>query len=1338
MRLAAEGKSNQSIVVSGESGAGKTETSKIILRFLAQRSSGGIVGLDRRIIESSPILESFGNAKTMRNPNSSRFGKFIKLQFTDKKYCLQGGFVETYLLEKTRVLTQADGERNFHIFYELLAGANAKMKKALNLGAPSDYCILNKSGCVKLEGVDDSKQFQEVERAFNTIGLTPEEQLQVWSMLAGVLHLANVVVAPHETEEGICAGFDDRSSLVLAASTLGVEESKLIELLSTKDRQVGKQVIRTRLDVAMAEQARDSCAKALYEALFQWVVKAVNTSLGVRPEDLPFIGVLDIFGFENFGRNELEQLLINFTNESLQDTFNRQVFINELSLYASEGIDVQVSACPDNTATIELLKGKGGIIVMLDNISNEPNASDQRYCEQLHKAHSRHYNFPRTHPKDQRDTFFITHYAGRVKYSVDGWIARNKDFVPTVMTSILNTSSNKVVASAVEGLGLLKSVAGRRATVAGGFMTSMVDLNKTLLATTCNFVRCIKPNAAMALGDYDGVYVVEQLQCLGILQTCEVLKVGMPTRVTYSELLATLGSETKTAQELFKGQPQTALISAILYAYDIPSEAYRLGRTRVFFKAGQISTLERILRDTSKEQGERIVARLKKALADRVAAAKAAEGAVAAKHAADKAVEEVKATVEAATQGAVTIPGAAGEVDWQSESVAPVGGSSPVDPESEIFEMDRVLRNSFQHCYAGQIDELLRAANADKVGSHVPGLEAKLKEAAAVASRASAATAAACSELEAAVAVARSGDKSNIISKLSEALHSVVSMHGALQVAARDAAEAASKCLLEKTLSCTAAVKDLSSSIAQQCAQIEQDCTEVKEVAAKQAAAHAKGKSTAKAAEEAAEISLSQWKVFRKFVADAETEENAARDAKRSAEEREAAALKKKAEEEAHAQAMAKLKIEEEKQAAAAAAAAAKEAAEAKQREEAKAKQREAECKEVMPSSAPPDRPAMFKLTRRASSVQDVLLKAHAEGILEPKQPGLDEEPGAEDAPLRATLGRRSSSHMIPVAGESTPKKPAAPISTKPGDATSTTAPIAPSKFTWKKLFEDAMAGRAKEGHLMKQSKYFSRWRPRYFVLENGYLEYYEKKSQVRTQKKKTMELQGSTITSYTNTQNCFCVRTNDMLWFLLSKDEETMIMWMTAINAQVHELYAKNYTVDKDDYWGSGSPCRVFYRMVDNALPQWIRTYPEVDAPRTGDGLFPGEIIEVAQTLVKDGVSYLRIADERGWTFARLPSDDTPLYEEIYGEVVDEVRNYHFSPGETECASILAGPGLESQQTGESLEFKNYPDGVPSCTMFKPTGGAGAIYIKLMDGRGWVPAILNRSNQYTIWCVAA
>ncbi|CBJ30507.1 conserved unknown protein [Ectocarpus siliculosus] len=1281
MRLGAGRKvANQSIVVSGESGAGKTETSKIILTFLTHRSVGGVASLDQKVVDSSPILESFGNAKTLRNNNSSRFGKFLKLQFTKDKYRLAGAFIETYLLEKSRVLTQGKGERNFHILYQLVAGASG-VGIDLKLQDVESYKILSQSDCTTLDDVDDAAEFRTVKGAFDTIGMGEESQLQVWQMLASVLHLSNVEFDKVDHEQGEIATISDREALSTLAALLAVEESALEAMLTQRVVVTRGETFTKQLSAADANLTRDAIVKSLYEALFLWIVSVINTSLGKGEDSLPFIGVLDIFGFENFDtKNEFEQLLINFTNESLQDTFNKQVFNNELKLYEEEGIDVVVSTCPDNAECILMLSTKPkGIIPSLDNVCAEPNPSDARYLDGLHKTYARHQDFPRTQPRDMRENFWVKHYAGKVKYTVEGWVERNMDRIPESFGGTLAASTHAVVRASTSMYGQPPTGAAAKAkptrsrktlvkpTVAKAFLASMQDLNMTLLSTTCNFIRCIKPNAAMKCGVFNNRYVVEQLQCLGILQTCEVLKVGMPTRVTYTELKEVLGENAAQAEKLFEGEPETALIAGILWAFEVPSEVFRLGRTRVFFRAGQISTLQKILNETGPEKGPWIFDRLQQALANR--------------HKAKKAAKEAKAAVDsalAAVMEAQEMTTKAIGAEQKDED----GAATRPPPESILSDDDeyklesavkkaRIAGNSIP-----QVKLLIQAAKEDEIGTYVVGAFERVMTASEEATKTIQASSTKAEELDVLTRTAKGGDAAQEIRKLEDSLKRLRRSFQETKDLATGAEEAAAKCQVEKTQERVEETKRKASGVAVEAAAVVSGAKGIAQAAERQLQALSKANDLLPSVNAATEEALTAFSSFKNLIAETSKKETAA-----------------------------------------------KEASDAKAEAEAAARRQQATAKARMEST----KSSMKNLSLSASDADDHLAAL----------------PSA--APGRGQRGRmlkkqasQSVKNLLDTVG--TPDTSVSPNRKMKSDEDNVSGPavVGPGPGgmmfgggarAFKEMFEEAMKGGCVEGHLMKQSKYFSRWKPRYFRLEDGYLTYYDKKSLVGTNKNKGMELTAHSITSYTNTKNCFCVRTGEAVWFLLGKDELALNKWMTAINAQIHGLFIKLYNVPEDNYWSQGTNGRFFYRMVDDALPQWIRTYPEQAAPRTGDGLFPGEVIEVAQTLTNKETEFLRIGNDRGWTYAKNPADGSTLFEEIDGEVVPDTRNYGFPPSAKDPIPLLFGPGLESQQTGEALIPGERAEAMER---FTPGDGSGVVFIKLKDGRGWVP-VRKRNGSFGV-----
>ena len=686
-------RTNQSIVISGVSGAGKTETAKIILRYLAARSpesnnmlastSGGkspssagnsrhpqagasaaslpvlhkVEGLDAKLVDSSPLLESFGNAKTLRNNNSSRFGKFLKLCFSNGAstgggapansgktagMTLIGALVETYLLEKNRVITQGEGECNFHIFYILMMSHRAA---GLHLKHGDEFSIVNEKSMFLFSQIKEAASMAAIESALATLGLNTAQIDGVFSILAGILHLSNIVLVEEENSEGTAAKIDSDSILHLkyAAECWGLEPHIIRNLLSKREVTTRGESYLVQYTPMEANFARDATCKSVYESLFSYIVKSVNRSLAtaaggssVNPTiDLSsayFIGVLDIFGFENFTHNSFEQLLINYANEALQNTFNEQLFEKELQLFREENIDFSVSDCPTNKACVNLIAGRNNsIFKTLDSVSRQPKPSDERFCEELHKAYSLDKHFLGVHRKDMRNKFCIKHYAGDVTYNISstssattsnsgtsGWISKNNDSVPDALVYLfteskspefkalngLNQSSTSVdLNSAANNIPARRKSVMMRPTIVAIFSKSMDDLNALLLSTSCQFVRCIKPNEAMLPGEFNNCYVMEQIRSLGILQACEVLKVSLPTRVSYATLKASLADVIKKVQHLFTGDSEVVLIACLLRAFSISPELYRLGRTMVFFRPGQLARLENILHRNSNSGG---------------------------------------------------------------------------------------------------------------------------------------------------------------------------------------------------------------------------------------------------------------------------------------------------------------------------------------------------------------------------------------------------------------------------------------------------------------------------------------------------------------------------------------------------------------------------------------------------------------------------------------------------------------------------------------------------------------------------------------------------------------
>ncbi|CAB1114761.1 unnamed protein product [Ectocarpus sp. CCAP 1310/34] len=906
--------------------------------------------------------------------------------------------------------------------------------------------------------------------------------------------MSNLRFDKADNEQGEIAAISDRGALATLASLLGVEEAVLEKMLTQRVVQTRGEVFVKQLEENDAKLTRDAIVKSLYEALFLWIVQLINTSLGKGEESLPFIGVLDIFGFENFDtKNEFEQLLINFTNESLQDTFNKQVFNNELKLYEEEGIDVVVSSCPDNTACLLMLSDRPkGIIPSLDNVCAEPNASDARYLEGLHKTYARHMDFPRTQPKDMRDCFWVKHYAGKVKYTIGGWVERNMDSIPQSFNDTLATSTLKVVQEAVASYGQVSPApasSGRRGsslkkpTVAKSFLASMQNLNDTLLGTTCNFARCIKPNAAMECGVYDNKYVVEQLQCLGILQTCEVLKVGMPTRVTYTDLKEVLGSNAAEAEKLFAGEPETSLIASILWAFEVPSEAFRLGKTRVFFRAGQISTLQKILNETPAEKSPWIFERLQEALANRQKA-KASSGE--AKAALEK-VEKFMAEARAATRGML-------EPDSDDEDGPNVSRRpSMIRAPAAVSEEDlaplvlaakkaRAAGSTAPQVWKGdvppQVRQLLGAVDEDKIGTYAIGAKDRVVAASetTLADIDDASTKA--SELEVDIKTIKGGDEATALRRLEDGLNRLKASFKEVKALAQGAQEAADKCQVQKTeemasaATTKAAVFDgqarvvlIGAKTAAQASQLQKQSLE-------------KAKAMVGSVAAAGEKAAASFSAFKVLVKAANDEEEEAKEAKMAEEEKAKAREKEAA---AAAAAAAAASVEKQKEVAAAAAAAAE-----------TEKQRAAAAAAASASE---------KL-----SVMDITDKD-----------GDEEQDGHDDlvskAPQTRGLSRRRTASVKDLLGSQmirTPEPSPPPKQSSENDATSSkmvSTRLGPKSATgrnhFETVFQEAMEGGMMEGHLMKQKRFTARWQTYYFKLEDGFLTHYDKKSLVGTRKRK-------------------------------------------------------------------------------------------------------------------------------------------------------------------------------------------------------------------------------------------
>ncbi|XP_065838355.1 unconventional myosin-VI-like [Oscarella lobularis] len=613
---------SQSIVVSGESGAGKTESTKYIIRYLTEAWGTGAGAIEQRLNEANPVLEAFGNARTIRNHNSSRFGKFVEIHF-DAEDKVVGGFVSHYLLEKSRVCAQLRGERNYHIFYQLCAGASAETRKKLHLAAAEGSKYLNKEGVIADPLTNDVKAFQIVQGALEKIGVSESDKMKMFRVVAAVLHLGNVQFAADTSNPkgGSFVQPQSKDSVDVIAELLGLESSDLEAALTGRIMTPGKAggkgtVYRISLKLHEAVAACDAFAKALYVSLFDHVVEKVNQGFSFK-ESSTYIGILDIAGFEFYQTNGYEQFCINYCNEKLQQFFNNRVLKEEQELYVKEGLDVEVVTFADNQDCIDLIEAKSvGIIDLLDEESRLPQSSDMHFCQVLHDKHKKHFRlaFPRDTKfavtKSMRDDegFVVRHFAGAVCYKAAGFIDKNNDALHENLEILMIDSKEAFVKSIFESY-LKKQEAtspqskrksgGRKlalVSIGSKFKSQLADLMGKLKSTGASFVRCIKPNLKNAPSTFMGGEVLSQLHSAGMMSVLDLMDDGYPTRTPFHGL-----------HELYKNRVPSTLTSldaksfceALFKTVGMHESDYKFGETSVFFRPGKFAEFDQIVEPDS-------------------------------------------------------------------------------------------------------------------------------------------------------------------------------------------------------------------------------------------------------------------------------------------------------------------------------------------------------------------------------------------------------------------------------------------------------------------------------------------------------------------------------------------------------------------------------------------------------------------------------------------------------------------------------------------------------------------------------------------------------------------
>ncbi|KAJ0444734.1 putative myosin ATPase [Helianthus annuus] len=585
---------NQSIVISGESGAGKTETAKIAMQYLA--ALGGGSGIEYEILKTNPILEAFGNAKTSRNNNSSRFGKLIEIHFSETGK-ISGAKIQTFLLEKSRVVQCTDGERSYHSFYQLCAGAPPSLREKLNLKSAREYKYLQQSTCYSINGVDDAEEFRVVVEALDAVHVSKENQENAFAMLAAVLWLGNVTFSIVDNENHVEPIIDD--ALLNVAKLIGCEADDLKLALSTRKMKVGNDIIVQKLTLAQAIDTRDALAKSIYSCLFDWLVEQINKSLAVgKRRTGRSISILDIYGFESFDVNSFEQFCINYANERLQQHFNRHLFKLEQEEYIQDGIDWAKVEFEDNQDCLNLFEKKPlGLMTLLDEESTFPNGTDMTFATKL----KQHLKTNSCFRGERGKAFTVHHYAGEVTYDTSGFLEKNRDLLhldsiqllssctcelPQAFASNMLSLSEKTVPGPLHKSGGADS---QKLSVVTKFKGQLFQLMQRLESTTPHFIRCIKPNNSQSPGIYHQGLVLQQLRCCGVLEVVRISRSGFPTRMSHQKFARRYGF---LLLEHVASQDPLSVSVAILHQFDILPEMYQIGYTKLFFRTGQIGKLE--------------------------------------------------------------------------------------------------------------------------------------------------------------------------------------------------------------------------------------------------------------------------------------------------------------------------------------------------------------------------------------------------------------------------------------------------------------------------------------------------------------------------------------------------------------------------------------------------------------------------------------------------------------------------------------------------------------------------------------------------------------------------
>ncbi|XP_056586793.1 unconventional myosin-VIIa [Triplophysa dalaica] len=579
---------DQCCIISGESGAGKTESTKLILQFLTA-ISGQHSWIEQQILEANPILEAFGNAKTIRNDNSSRFGKYIDIHF-NKRGAIEGAKIEQYLLEKSRVCRQAPEERNYHIFYCVLAGMSPDQKTKLGLGLATDYTYLTMGNCTVCEGRNDMKEYSNILSAMKVLMFTDTENWEISKLLAAILHMGNLRYEARTLQNLDTCVVVRSPDLAKAATLLEVDPQDVMTCLTTRTLITRGESVSTPLSAEQGVDVRDAFVKGIYGRLFVWIVDKINAAIyrassSENKACCRSIGLLDIFGFENFTVNSFEQLCINFANENLQQFFVRHVFKLEQEEYNLEDINWQHIEFTDNQDALDMIAMKPmNIISLIDEESKFPKGTDATMLNKLNSQHKLNTNY--IPPKHSHETKFgLQHFAGVVHYETKGFLEKNRDSLHSDIIQLVHSSKNKFIKQIFQAdVAMGVETRKRSPTLSSQFKRSLELLMRTLSVCQPFFVRCIKPNELKKPMMFDRGLCVRQLRYSGMMETIRIRRAGYPIRYTFAEFVDRYrvlmpGVKPAYKQANLRGTCQRIVVSVLQKDDD-----WEIGKTKIFLK----------------------------------------------------------------------------------------------------------------------------------------------------------------------------------------------------------------------------------------------------------------------------------------------------------------------------------------------------------------------------------------------------------------------------------------------------------------------------------------------------------------------------------------------------------------------------------------------------------------------------------------------------------------------------------------------------------------------------------------------------------------------------------